>query len=93
MRFTDVILVIPLLLIAAVAGFSLGATGVWSVALVLGLFTWTGLARLVRAEFLALREREFVDAATGRRRVQPADHLQAHPAQHRRHDRRRARRC
>ena len=38
-------------------------TGIWSVALVLGLFTWTGLARLVRAEFLALREREFVDAA------------------------------
>ena len=63
MRFTDMILVIPLLLIAAVAGFALGATGVWSVALVLGLFLWTGLARLVRAEFLALREREFVDAA------------------------------
>ena len=35
----------------------------WPVALALGLFTWTGLARLVRAEFLALREREFVDAA------------------------------
>jgi len=32
-------------------------------ALVIGLFTWTGLARLVRAEFLSLREREFVDAA------------------------------
>jgi peptide/nickel transport system permease protein len=63
MRFTDVILVIPLLLIAAVAGFALGARGVWSVAIVLGLFLWTGLARLVRAEFLALREREFVDAA------------------------------
>ena len=28
-----------------------------------GLFLWIGLARLVRAEFLALREREFVDAA------------------------------
>ena len=38
-------------------------TGMWSVALALGLFTWTGLGRLVRAEFLALREREFVDAA------------------------------
>jgi ABC-type dipeptide/oligopeptide/nickel transport system permease subunit len=63
MRFTDVIIVIPLLLIAAMASFSFGATGIWSVALVLGLFTWTGLARLVRAEFLALREREFVDAA------------------------------
>ncbi len=63
MRFTDVIIVIPLLLIAAMASFSFGATGIWSVALVLGLFTWTGLARLVRAEFLALRERDFVDAA------------------------------
>ena len=63
MRFTDVILTIPLLLVAAVAGYALGARGVWSVAFVLGLFLWTGLARLVRAEFLALREREFVDAA------------------------------
>ena len=63
MRFTDMILVIPLLLIAAVAGYALGATGVWSVAVVLGLFLWVSLARLVRAEFLALREREFVDAA------------------------------
>lgn len=63
MRFTDIILVIPLLLVAAVAGFAFGASGLWSVALVLGFFSWTGLARLVRAEFLALREREFVDAA------------------------------
>ena len=63
MRFTDVIITIPLLLIAAVAGFRYGASGVWSVAIVLGILTWTGLARLVRAEFLALREREFVDAA------------------------------
>jgi len=29
----------------------------------LGLFGWTGLSRLVRGEFLTLREREFVDAA------------------------------
>jgi ABC-type dipeptide/oligopeptide/nickel transport system permease subunit len=63
MRFTDVILVIPLLLIAAVAGFALGLSGMWPVAVAIGLFSWTGLARLVRAEFLALREREFVDAA------------------------------
>ncbi|MFV0307996.1 MAG: ABC transporter permease [Desertimonas sp.] len=63
MRFTDVIIVIPLLLITAVAGFALKMTGMWPVALAIGLFGWTGLARLVRAEFLALREREFVDAA------------------------------
>lgn len=63
MRFTDIVLVIPLLIFAAVAGFALGLSGVLTVALLLGFFTWTGLARLVRAEFLALREREFVDAA------------------------------
>ncbi|MGC5617205.1 ABC transporter permease [Georgenia sp. Z1491] len=32
-------------------------------AIVLGLVLWTGMARLVRGDFLALREREFVDAA------------------------------
>jgi ABC-type dipeptide/oligopeptide/nickel transport system permease subunit len=63
MRFTDVIIVLPLLVITAVAGFALGLSGMWPVAIALGVFTWTGLARLVRAEFLALREREFVDAA------------------------------
>lgn len=63
MRATEVVLVIPLLLVAAVAGYSFGASGMFSVALVLGLLSWTDLARLVRAEFLALREREFVDAA------------------------------
>lgn len=63
MRFTDVIIVIPLLLITAVAGYALKLEGIWPVALALGIFSWTGLARLVRAEFLAVREREFVDAA------------------------------
>jgi ABC-type dipeptide/oligopeptide/nickel transport system permease subunit len=63
MRFTDVIFVIPLLVTVSVFAYTLEATGMWSLALVLGLFLWTGLARLVRAEFLALREREFVDAA------------------------------
>jgi peptide/nickel transport system permease protein len=32
-------------------------------AVFLGIFAWTGLARLVRGEFLRLRESEFVDAA------------------------------
>jgi peptide/nickel transport system permease protein len=63
MRFTDIVIVLPLLVITAVAGFALGLSGMWPVAVALGIFTWTGLARLVRAEFLALREREFVDAA------------------------------
>jgi peptide/nickel transport system permease protein len=63
MRFTDVIIIIPIVVITAVGGFALGLSGIWPVALALGLLLWTSLARLVRAEFLALREREFVDAA------------------------------
>ena len=33
------------------------------IAILLGLFGWMGLSRLVRAQFLALREQEFVEAA------------------------------
>lgn len=63
MRFTDLIITMPIILITAVVGFQFGTRGVVAVALALGLLSWTSLARLVRAEFLSLREREFVDAA------------------------------
>ncbi len=63
MRFTDLIITLPIVLITAVLGVVFNARGVWSVALALGLLSWTQLGRLVRAEFLTLREREFVDAA------------------------------
>ncbi len=63
MRFTDFIITIPAILIGAVIGFRVGNLGVFALAIFLGLFSWTGLARLVRGEFLSLREREFVDAA------------------------------
>jgi peptide/nickel transport system permease protein len=63
MRFTDFILTVPFILIGAVIGYNLGNFGVFPLAIFLGLFIWPGLARLVRGEFLSLREREFVDAA------------------------------
>jgi len=63
MRFTDLILVIPVLVLAAVIGKGLGAEGALLLSLFMGLVLWTGMARLVRAEFFSLREREFVDAA------------------------------
>jgi ABC-type dipeptide/oligopeptide/nickel transport system permease subunit len=63
MRFTDIIITIPVIVVGAVVGKAVGNQGVLALAIVLGLFTWTGLARLVRAEVLSLREREFVDAA------------------------------
>ncbi len=63
MRFTDVILAIPLYLLLFVlsAGFSNGS--ILSVVVLIAIFGWTATARLVRGEFLALKEREFVMAA------------------------------
>jgi ABC-type dipeptide/oligopeptide/nickel transport system permease subunit len=63
MRFTDFIIVIPAIIIGSVIGYHFGNLGATFLAFYLGLFAWTGLARLVRGEFLTLREREFVDAA------------------------------
>lgn len=63
MRFTDVLITIPLLLIGAVISRRVGQAGPLVLALVLGLVTWMQLARLVRGEFLSLREKEFVEAA------------------------------
>ena len=63
MRFVDFIITIPTIIIASVIGFHFGNKGAIMLALLLGLFAWTGLSRLVRGEFLSLREREFVDAA------------------------------
>jgi peptide/nickel transport system permease protein len=62
MRFTDLLLTIPVLIIAAVVGHSVAKTP-FGLAVVLSLLIWTYLARLVRGEFLSLREKEFVEAA------------------------------
>ncbi len=62
MALTDVFLVIPgfllILLIIAIYGSS-----IYNVMIVIGLLAWMGTARIVRAEFLTLREMEFVEAA------------------------------
>ena len=62
MALTDVFLVIPgfflILLIIAIYGSS-----IYNVMIVIGLLSWMSTARIVRAEFLTLREMEFVEAA------------------------------
>lgn len=63
MRITDIFIVIPALVIGSVVGHAVGGFGAATLAVMLGFFTWMGIARLVRGEFLSLREREFVEAA------------------------------
>ncbi len=62
MRATDVMIAFPGLLLA-VALVSVMRPSVLTILVVIGLVSWTGVARVVRAEVLGLRERDFVVAA------------------------------
>lgn len=62
MRITDMVLCFPtFFLILAVIAFL--EPSIWNIMIVIGLTSWMGVARLVRAELLSLRQREFVLAA------------------------------
>jgi peptide/nickel transport system permease protein len=62
MRFTDVMLAFPtfFLILTVVA---LLPPNIYDIMIVIGATSWMGTARFVRAEFLALREQDFVLAA------------------------------
>jgi peptide/nickel transport system permease protein len=63
MRITDLVLTLPALAVLLTAAALLGSGSQWRVSLILTLFFWTNLARVVRGVFLSLREKEYVEAA------------------------------
>ncbi len=73
MRLADTVLAFPSLIIIITVVSVLGP-GLFNLMLVIGLLGWPPITRLLRGEFLSLREREFIVAAraTGARE-QPAD--------------------
>lgn len=62
MRLVDIMSAFPNLLFAYFIMARLGA-GFWNVMLAIGITSWIGICRLTRAQFLALREKEFVEAS------------------------------
>jgi peptide/nickel transport system permease protein len=62
MRFTDMVMTFPSLVIIITVASVLGPS-IYNTMLVIGILTWTGTARLVRGQFLSLREQQFVLAA------------------------------
>jgi peptide/nickel transport system permease protein len=62
MRFVDVMLCFPsfFLILAVIAYLD---PSIWNIMIVIGITSWMGICRLVRAEFLSLRKREFMVAA------------------------------
>ena len=62
MRFVDVILAFPAIFLLLIF-FSIQGSSVLTVIIFLGLFSWMWLARVIRGEFLSLKERDFIEAA------------------------------
>ena len=62
MRFVDIMLCFPtfFLILAVIA---LLEPSIWNIMIVIGLTSWMGVTRLVRADFISLKERDFVLAA------------------------------
>ncbi len=76
MRFTDGMIILPLLPLLIVLGAldltklgftkefaTSGAAGFWRIVVIISIVDWTSIARLVRAAALAIKERDFVRAA------------------------------
>lgn len=62
MRFADIMLAFPSMLLAMVIMYTLG-DGIINIFIALTLVNWAGVARIVRAETLKLKETEYVEAA------------------------------
>lgn len=63
MRLTEIFLSIPSLLLIVLIQAVLGSASVFSISLVIGLTSWTSIAKVVRAEVRQLRSSEYVVAA------------------------------
>ncbi|MEZ4529518.1 MAG: ABC transporter permease [Thermomicrobiales bacterium] len=63
MRFVDLMLAFPSIFLLLIIAAMFEGISVWGVILFMGLFSWMWLTRIVRGEFLSLKQREFVEAA------------------------------
>ena len=64
MRIVDILMSVPSFLIIITLNIYMNA-GIRTLVVTIGLFSWLGVARLVRAEVLSLRERDFILASEG----------------------------
>ena len=71
MRFVDIGLCFPFLILVMAIGAALDETTVWTVLVVLGSTSWLGTARIVRSQTMRVRDLDFVTAsrALGERTV------------------------
>ncbi len=63
MRTADVIMVLPTLLVILVLASLFKGLSIWSIVIIIALFRWPGVSRVIRAQTLSLKNRPFVEAA------------------------------
>jgi peptide/nickel transport system permease protein len=80
MRLTDAMMAIPALFLI-ITTLALFGTSVTGLVIAIGATSWMGLARLVRAELLSIREQAYVEAARALG-MQPASVLARHALPH-----------
>ncbi len=71
MRMADMIMVMPTLLVLLIMSAFFGQLSIWTIVLLIALFRWPGVARVIRAQTLALKHRPFIEAA----KIAGASHL------------------
>jgi peptide/nickel transport system permease protein len=71
MRTADMVMVMPTLLVVLILASLFGQLDIWSIVLIIALFRWPGVSRVIRAQTLSLKHRPFIEAA----RVAGASHL------------------
>ena len=62
MRIADMVMAFPSLLLAMVVMYTLGAS-IYNIFIALSIVGWAGTARVVRAQTLSIKEKEFIEAA------------------------------
>lgn len=63
MRLADIVMVMPTLLVVLILASLFGQLDIWTIVLLIALFRWPGVSRVIRARTLSLKHRPFIDAA------------------------------
>ncbi|MBS3755756.1 MAG: ABC transporter permease [Desulfobacterales bacterium] len=71
MRFADMIMVMPSLLVVLLLASLFGQLNIWIIVVLIAFFRWPGVSRVIRSQTLSLKQRPFIDMA----RVAGASHL------------------
>jgi len=71
MRISDMVMVMPSLVILLILAALFGQLSIWTIVLLIALLRWPAVARVIRSQTLSLKHRPFIEAA----RVSGASHL------------------